>query len=795
MREQKSVNAKTIIQMLIMGWFSAILLVFAGCTTTPVKPHGAEITGPTDTVRRITGVHVVAEQGGEAVVIAATRPLAEKYTLIRQPSPPRIIIVFRDTNASGLKPEIPENSSVVSSITTAQTPDGRNLRMEILLKKDVPYDVTQLDSSMKILFAVKSGETAAPVAGPSVYGEKETSPDTLHKVEDQAVKFAEQERIPGKEKQETQERMSYKANQGKESPVTINRIDFMSADSGKSSITIGADGKIDYALEKVGSRKLLLRIFNARLPKNRRNRPLITTRFNSAIDRIIPVVAPERPETVDILIELREAVPYRVLREKDNMLALWFEPSKIGPRPLALANLPPWRKAMEEVRAFESESMKQKGVPAEKKSRNDYESLFGPSGPYTGEKIALDFFETDIRNVFTILQQVSGKNFAIDPDVRGKVTISMEKPVPWDQVFDLILQMNKLGKIEQGDIIRIARLSTLRAEETERQKQIEAYRKRRQQEKSLEPLITEYIPINYANAKDEILLHIKDILTKDRGKVSVDERNNQIIITDVAEKIDKAKEIISKIDKVTPQVVIEARIVEVTDNFSREIGVDWGVKSEDVYRDDINGYYSYNVSMNYPANATSSIGFDFVRLPNMGTPLVLNAKLNAMERKGEGKIISAPKIVTLDNKTATIKQGSEYPYETRDENGVVKTEFKPIELTLQVTPHITADKRIAMKILIEKDDVAQITDEGPALATNSAETELLVEDGSTIVIGGILKKSINTQEFGFPILKDIPMVGWLFRSTTNGQEKRELLIFMTPRIVQLEQKEFAVSGQ
>jgi type IV pilus assembly protein PilQ len=352
--------------------------------------------------------------------------------------------------------------------------------------------------------------------------------------------------------------------------------------------------------------------------------------------------------------------------------------------------------------------------------------------------------------------------------------------------MDLVLKMNQLGMIYEQDIIRIATLETLRKEEDQRSAQLEAAKKAQQQKQLLEPTFTEYIPVNYSQAASEVLPHIENILTKDRGSVSVDGRNNQIIITDTREVIKQAREIVKRIDKVTPQVVIEARIVEVSNNFSRELGIEWGADYGATYSDVLDMDFTGNMAMNFPAaSATSGIGINFSRLD--GLPFVLNARINALETQGDGKILSSPKIVTLDNKKARIKQGLEYPYLERDDSGGSSVRFKNIDLLLEVTPHVTPDNRISMSIFITKNDVAGVTDGVPAIATNEAETELLVNDGDTIVIGGIIKAAESGGESGFPGLSKIPVLGWLFKNETSSEQKNELLIFMTPRIMQLEQ--------
>jgi type IV pilus assembly protein PilQ len=339
----------------------------------------------------------------------------------------------------------------------------------------------------------------------------------------------------------------------------------------------------------------------------------------------------------------------------------------------------------------------------------------------------------------------------------------------------------------EGDIIRIATLNTLKKEEDLRAAKIAAAQKAQDQEKALEPLVTEYIAVNYSNAQTEILPHIQTILTPDRGIASVDTRNNQIIMTDVADKIWQARAIVQRIDKVTPQVIIEARIAEVSTDFSQELGFDWTATAGPAYNSNLDANFTGDMVMNFPAaGATSSIGFVFDKVG--GTPFVLNAALNALESNGEGKIISSPKIVTLDNKKAKIKQGIEYPYLERDDTGGSSVVFKNIDLLLEVTPHVTPDSRVSLKIWITKNDIDSILQGVPSLSTNEAETELLVNDGDTIVIGGIMKTRRTTSVSGFPWLSKIPVLGWFFKTESEGRENNELLIFITPRIVQLEQR-------
>ncbi len=628
----------------------------------------------------------------------------------------------------------------------------------------------------------------------------------------------------------------------------LDQLDFTSEELGKSTITIGTTRAVEYKIQQEGKRHLVISLPNVKIPDYRK-RPLITTRFASAVDRIIPIQTAGMKKRALISIELREAVPHRV-EQKGRLLLVHFGASSIPPKPFEDANLPAWEQVAkttitdidQKIAAAGSASptAAAKGAAAPAKATGPH-AIMRPVKKYTGEKIALDFFETDIKNVFRILREISGKNFAIDQDVTGKVTLSLEKPVPWDQVLDLVLKMNQLGMVKEGDIIRIGTLQTFRKEEELNRARLVAEQKTKEQKKDLAPLMTEYIEINYSNAKSDILPHLKKILTKDRGQLSVDERTNQIILTDTAPKIQQAREIVARLDRVTPQVGIEARIVEATTSFAREIGVQWGVESgiastgTQPYSnsriggegdsgfgtagdpsqasflagsgapgtpgvgpqrgfDTLGGTYGWDTAVNLPASLSAgAIGFNFLRIA--GTPFLLNAKLMAAESQGETKIISAPKIVTMDNVEALIKQGVRYPYNKLDESGNTVTEFEDIDLVLTVTPHVTLDHRISLKLHITKKDLGDVILGQQSFTNKEAQTELLVNDGDTVVIGGIIKSRKSVGEKGLPFLSKVPLLGWLFKNHQKSDDKEELLIFITPRIVQLESRSRrAVSG-
>ena len=746
----------------ILSSFLVILLpMFIGCASnTKAVKETKKITAESSNLKLITQISEVEDSETSNVRVSGNQLLT--YTSVKQFSPLGILLYFPETNVDNIDTTYHPESDVVASIKTSElAAKGQTTCIEILLKKDVSYEVVREDKDLIISFK-------KPPAAVQTSEQTEKSSGEIKDI-NQKPTTATQNISPAK----TSTPIASQIQSNEIKPAWVNRIDFSSEKDGKSTIIIGTTIPAKYDLKKINGKKLLLQLYHSKLPDYRK-RPLITTRFESAVDRIIPFQTSAMKDNSGFIIEMRESVPY-FIEQTGNLLFLHFEASSISPKPLDKAKLPPWEKVITQTVA-QTEPAEMETSPKKK--------IVTKMGKYTGEKIALNFFETDIKNVFRILMDVSGKNFAIDKDVSGKVTLSFDKPVPWDQVLDLVLKMNRLGMAFEGDIIRIATLKTLKEEEEERQEMLAAEQKAKEQKKALSPLVTEYIPVSYANAKDDVAPHITP--TQGRGSVTVDGRNNQIIITDIAEKVKKAKEIIKKIDKVTPQVMIEARIVEATDTFSREIGTSWSISGT---RTDgsLGGLLGYDMSAtNPPTTSLGSIGFTFSRLIG-NTFRVVDARLAASESEGNVKIISAPKILTLDNKPAKIKQGLAYPYNKLDADGNTTTEFKDIALELEVTPHITPDERVTMKIVIKNNEIGAVINNQISFTTKEAYTELLVDDGDTIVIGGIRKTRKDIGEEGLPYLRKIPVLGWLFKTKKDEDTGEELLIFITPRVVQLSQ--------
>lgn len=598
-------------------------------------------------------------------------------------------------------------------------------------------------------------------------------------------------------------------------PVWVNRIDFVSHDDRRSSLMVGTTAQVEYKLDPVGENKLQLALVNTQLP-NYRRRPLITTRFESAVDRIVPYVGDRNPADALITIELREDVPYMV-EQTGELIEIRFDPSSVQPRPLVQAQLPAWQQALDQPMAAAAPAPMaadiQQDVPAapmemEAPTETALESEGIIKGReiegldekkvFTGEKIALDFYETDVKNVFRILREVSGKNFAVDKDVTGKVTLTLDKPVPWDQVLDLVLRMNQLGMIEENNIVRIATQETIRQEFAQKQRKLDAIKAAEQKKVELEPLVTEFISISYADVSD-IDSKVKLLLTEGRGTSTVHAATNQIIVTDLPDALGRIKALIRELDKPTPQVLIEARIVEASSSLASSFGISWGAtgKLASAAKGSTVGDADYSMATNEIFTVLDAAGsgtvsdllfnLNFSRIPGDFFDVV-TAKLDALETTSDGKVISSPKVLTLDHKAATITQGDEVPFLKRDESGNTTTEFKEILLSLNVTPHVTTDNRIRLQIDLQNDTL-KLFDEGTGSATSSVNTELLVNDGDTVVIGGIIKTSKDKSYTGIPGLSKLPIVGYLFRKHSETSNKQELLVFITPRIVQLEQKE------
>jgi type IV pilus assembly protein PilQ len=754
------------------GIFLALLII-AGCVAqNSEKVHTSEQSqigtseqgtgsnaAAVDIVRQISTVAVNLQNQNIDILIHGNQKLV--YTSIKQSFPFGIAVYLPETViAPDFKTIVPDNKSISDLIVSYADDEKTTIKIEILLNQDFDYEVTESDSTLKVTLSGNMDVT--PELSKSV-----PLPDKEASI--QKTIAQEEVIIPDK-------------------TAIMTNIEFATLEDGKSDIVIQTNQPVKYDITQENSNKIYLNLYNTIIPDYHK-RPIITEYFKSAVQRLMPEQVPGNKKNARIEINMREQVPYRIVRGENNIL-MFFEPSTIEPPEFTKAKKKVVSGTTLQVAETAANEVKQsENVQAVTSKKNTLEEeILGPKKKFTGEKIKLDFYETDIKNVFRILRSVGGLNFAIDKNVEGKVTLALENPVPWDQVLDLVLKMNSLGMKQEGNVIRIATLDTIKKEDKLLEETINARKKSIEQKESFEPLITEYIPINYSDAESEVKPHIVQILSKDRGKISVDKRSNMIIITDTQAKIDQAKEIIFRLDQVTPQIMIEAKVVEVTKNFTRELGLGLSLSQSRERLTSTGRDRDFTVALNSPIAAPVHTGaFNFWRIFGSNY-LSLGAQISASEVKGDVKVVSSPRILTLDNKLAKIKQGLEYAYLERDDTGGSSVKFKNIDLLLEVTPHVTPDKRIAMVIHLTKNDLSSVTNGVPSLSTNEATTELLVNNNDTIVIGGVIKTTDNASKTGTPFLSGIPVLGRLFRTDTDTNNRNELLIFITPSIIQLDQK-------
>jgi type IV pilus assembly protein PilQ len=438
---------------------------------------------------------------------------------------------------------------------------------------------------------------------------------------------------------------------------------------------------------------------------------------------------------------------------------------------------------------------------------------------YTGQKLSLNFQDIDVRSVLQLIADFTNLNLVASDSVNGRITIRLQN-VPWDQALDIILKTKGLDKRRTGNVIMVAPAVEIAARE-----KLEA--QATQQVEQLAPLQTEYIQLSFAKATDIQTLitsgrnngssgssangidsNVGSLLST-RGTISIDPRTNTLIIQDTAAKIDEIRAMITRLDVPVKQVMIEARIVRATNNFSKEMGVKWGVLSQGITNnssllvggsdttlwnlrepelDNELGGYSYeidrpdnlNVDLGVTSAGASRIAFGLISLSDV----MLDLELSALQSEGKGEVISTPKVLTGDKQKARVASGTQIPYQAATSSGATSVQFINAELSLEVTPNITPDGKIGMELFINSDTPGTVLATGQRqIDTNRVATNVLVNDGETVVLGGIFINETGNTVTKVPFLGDIPYVGSLFRKNINLDNKQELLIFVTPRLV------------
>jgi type IV pilus assembly protein PilQ len=420
---------------------------------------------------------------------------------------------------------------------------------------------------------------------------------------------------------------------------------------------------------------------------------------------------------------------------------------------------------------------------------------------YTGQSVSLDFQGADLRAVLRTFAEISGLNLVIDPTIQGTVDVAL-RDVPWDQALDIILRANKLGYVVDGTVVRIAPLIVLADEETQRRKLTD------EQALSGELRVLTR-SLSYARADDLRPLLVATVLSQ-RGSIQTDIRTNTLIINDLPDRLQRASDLLGTLDSPQPQVEIEARIVQTTRQYARQLGVQWGVtgRASNAIGNTTGlsfpnqgsitgrtggvqgppapdqGFDAAATGVNLGVNgATTALG---VALGSINGAMNLDVVLSALEKQGQGRLLSTPRVTTQNNVEAEMTQGVQIPIQTIANNTVTVT-FKDAALTLKVTPQITAANTVIMRIALENaaPDYSKSVNNIPPIDTQRAITQVLVNNGDTTVIGGIYVSTEQTSREGTPGLSRLPLLGWLFKRDGISDESRELLIFITPRIITL----------
>ncbi|MBF0358358.1 MAG: type IV pilus secretin PilQ [Magnetococcales bacterium] len=420
------------------------------------------------------------------------------------------------------------------------------------------------------------------------------------------------------------------------------------------------------------------------------------------------------------------------------------------------------------------------------------------ASPYTGSSVSLDFKDIEVQNALRIIAEVSKLNIILSDSVSGTITMRL-MDVPWDQALDLILEAKGLGKVRQGNVLRVAPLAEI-------QSTAQARLQARQSAQQLEPFVTELIPVSFAGGAElRTLLMEGDQklgtrLVSDAGSVSIDTRTNTLIVKDTAENMSKIREMVKKLDKPIPQVLIEARIVEVDRNSANSFGINWGFAAADsglgVSSSTANAYEAFiaaegdtnpraRLTTSAPANVnllpTASTGSLGIHLGGLSPLIDLDIEIAALESDNKAKTISSPRVLTTNNKAANISQGQKVPY-TVTQDGVNVTTYVEAKLSLEVTPQATPNNYITLQIKATNDS---ITDVGPPplVNTKTINTQALVFDGETIVLGGIYTNNQVRNKSKVPGLHKMPLLGWMFENNADTDTQSELLIFITPHII------------
>jgi len=601
----------------------------------------------------------------------------------------------------------------------------------------------------------------------------------------------------------------------------LRSLDFNELD-GVSRVVIGTHGTMNYTSAQPSQNLIVVDLPGAFTPQSLR-RVVDTSQFYSPISsvRAYPTSTGTR-----VAINLREGTQYTVRPGGDDLIYVdvtvpahmqaearsgtqsFAEVSPAGPADEGLKSA----YANEVFIGAGGQSQSPQSAFNQGAGVGDPSSLFGMSAgfmvdqsagtgvSYTGRKISLDFANADIPSIFRLISTVSRLNIVAGDDVKGTVTVRLED-VPWDQAFAAILQAKGLGSQRYGNIVRVAPIETIKGEQ---QARLEAKRA----DEDLKDINMLVIPLNFATAQ-KVSKEIKTLLST-KGSVDFDQSSNQIVVRETDDRLAQVREVVRNLDRVTPQVLIEARIVEASSNFTHALGIQWGgdvdvsantgyatglffpnsiranggIDPKDggqVFYTEAQTTQSLMVDLGTGGGSTGALNLNLGSIPGL---INLDARLSALETEGWGKVISAPRVTTVDNEEATITQGQRLPYLSTSAGGT-QVQFIEAALELKVTPHITTDHQIIMSVSVSNNrpDFGNTVQGQPSIQIKEASARVLVQDGDTTVIGGVFATEESESQSRVPGFSKIPLLGYLFRNSSHNNTRNELLVFLTPHVV------------
>jgi type IV pilus assembly protein PilQ len=576
---------------------------------------------------------------------------------------------------------------------------------------------------------------------------------------------------------------------------------------GQVNIVLRSDKKIHYSAYKLfDPERLVVELENTH-PGDYQD-PLIVDQ--GAVRKVTPMFFPESKST-RIEVALDNPTEFNIEKRDENSIAIEIKtPPKNetagGHKEVSAEKIIVAKVESQPVVAAQEEKTPVIPVPespqimaGEVDGMKKEDFIFSETGPksYAGQRVSMDFQNADVKNILRLLAEVSGLNVITTPEVQGTVTLRLMN-VPWDQALDIVLKNNNLGMAREENIIRVATKAQIDLEKQSRLDERKKLIEEKAAKVQAEPLYTETVKINYAEI-DKLAANLEG-LKSERGKITMDQRTFTMILVDAKDNLKKMQDLIHVLDTPPKQVSIEARIVEVSRNYTKGLGIQWGgsvgattgygfpntigVGGGGASTPSGAGNYVVDLPAAVSQGAGAAIGMMF---SNLSGTQFLDVQLSAMEKAGKAKILSNPRVTTKDNVEAVIESGKDIPFETTTANAGTTTEWKKATIRLATTPHITPDGYISLKINAAKDepDTGLTSKTGtPAITTRNVNTEVLVKNGETLILGGLFKNNEGQSHGGVPWLSDIPGLGWLFKNKASTNDEEELMIFITPKIIE-----------